>query len=314
MELLLTQIVESDLAMRFVAKTLLEYTQLRDSMHERRLPVPITVRLRKDGKYEIIDGIQRYAAAKELEWETITAEVVEATDDEAMIMALKLNGISVPPAPLEYAHQLRKLLSRNPEWTVGYLAGTIGQPRDWVLKQLDLMKLHPQVQADVDAGRITVRNAYLLSRAPQTWHLEFREAAAVLSYEEFAAKLLPPLKAWRYRVTLGRQKEDAPFEPIASVRSMKILRSALDKPSVADMLVVENKCVTFADAFRLGVAWALNLDPASQQAQRVAAQRKLESLQRQEDRRIRRRRREAGNPKTLDQLSISKSSFKEPKE
>jgi len=283
-------------------------------MHERRLPVPITVRLREDGRYEIIDGIQRYAAAKELEWETIPAEVVQATDDEAMIMALRLNGISVPPKPVEYAHQLRKILSRNPEWTVGYLAGTINQPRDWVIRQLDLMKLHPQVQKDVDAGRITVRNAYMLSRAPQTWHLEFREAAAVLSYDEFCAKLLPPLKAWRNRIVQGRQKVDEPFQPVASVRSMKVLRSALDKPSVADILVVENKCVTFADAFRLGVAWALNLDPAAVQAQSVAAQRKLEKLQQQEDRRIRRRRREAGNPPSINQIPISKSSFKEPKE
>jgi ParB family chromosome partitioning protein len=314
MDIPLSEIVESDLAMRFVDKTRLEYTQLRDSMALDELLVPIVVRQRADGLYEIIDGIQRYAAAKELEWTAIRAEVKQVDDDKAMILVLKLNGINVPPRPIEYAHQLRKLLSRNPEWTVGYLAGVIGQPRDWVIRQLDLMKLHPLIQKDVDAGRITVRNAYLLSRAPQTWHPEYREAAAVMTFEDFCKHLLPPLKAWRSRLIQSQQKAEMSFEPVASVRSIKILRSALDKPSVADMLVIENKCVTLADAFRLGVAWALNLDPASVQAQRLAAQRKFDKLQQVEDRRKRRRRREAGNPPDIDKIPISKSSFKEPKE
>ena len=314
MDIALTDIVESDLAMRFVDKTRLEYIQLRDSMALDEQLIAIIVRQRADGKYEIIDGIQRYAAAKDLEWKTIRVEVKNVTDDKAMVLVLKLNGINVPPKPIEYAYQLRKLLSRNPEWTVGYLAGVIGQPRDWVVRQLDLMRLHPQIQKDVDAGRITVRNAYLLSRAPQTWHLEYREAAAVMTFEEFCEKLLPPLKAWRSRLIQGQQKQEMSFEPIASVRSIKILRAALDKPSVADMMVIENKCVSMADAFRLGVAWALNLDPASAQAQRLAAQRKYEKLQQVEDRRKRRRRREAGHPPDIDQIPISKSSFKEPKE
>lgn len=314
MDIPLKQIIVNDIALRFVDKTRLEYEQLRDSMQHDKLLVNIIVRARSDGKYEIIDGVQRYSAAQELGWETIAADVREATDDEALILGLKLNGISIPPRPLEYAQQLRRLLARNPEWTIGYLAGVLNQPTDWVVRQLNLMKLHPTIQRDMEAGRITGRNAYLLSLAPKTWHLEYREAAAVLTFDEFQAKLVPPLKAWRSRVIRGHLREEMNFEPIASVRAIKILRAALDKPSVADMMVIENKCVSLADAFRLGVAWAINLDPASQQAQRLAAQQKFEKLQQVEGRRKRRRKREAGNPDSIFEIQIPKSSFKEPKE
>jgi len=306
MDLPLSEIVESGVAMRFVDKTRIEYTQLRDSMHLDKQLIPICVRLRADGKHEIIDGLQRYAAAKDLGWKFIRVEVRDVTDDEALLQSIKMNSLSIEPKPLDYAAQIRALLCRNPGWSIGTLAGKLNQPTGWVLKQLDLLKLHPKIQADVNGGRICLQSAWLLSNAPKTWHLEYREDAMILTADEFREKLIPQLKQWRKRILSGKQKmEIEEFQPIASVRSMKILRAALDKPSVADRMVVENNCETLADAFRLGIAWAMNLDPVSAQAQRVVAQRKHETLLRLEARRRRERSRKAGQPEPIDPNSIS---------
>ena len=43
--------------------------ELKESMKEIRLLTPIIVRPAKDGKYEIIDGLHRYAAAKKFRME-----------------------------------------------------------------------------------------------------------------------------------------------------------------------------------------------------------------------------------------------------
>jgi ParB/RepB/Spo0J family partition protein len=294
MDLLLSEIVESEIAMRFLDRDRIEYTQLRDSIANSKWIKPILVRLRHDGKYEIIDGLHRYSIAKELEWTTIPVQITEATDDEAMRLGIVANAVSVTPKPAEYAYQLRRLCARNPDWTVGYIAGLVCQTPAWIRAQLDLLKLTEKVQRDVDAGRIPVKSAYVLSRCPKTWHEELREDAALLSVEQFQAKVTPILRDYNQRIKNGKPLQEPTFEPVASVRSMKVLKAALDKPSVADTLVLEGQCQTLADAFRLGVAWALQLDPAAAQQQRLNAQRKRDKFDRAERRRRKERALKAG--------------------
>jgi ParB/RepB/Spo0J family partition protein len=314
MDLALSEIVESGAALRFVNKRCLEYTQLRDSMRDDKQLVPIEVRRRADGKYEIIDGLHRYACAKDLGWKFLRAEVKEATDDEVLIQSIKMNSLGVPVSPREYACQIRTLLSRNPDWTLGRLAGVLSQPLDWVKTQLSLLRLDPKIQRDLDTGRISLQHGHILAKCPKTWQLEFREDALILSAKELDAKITPLLVQWHAGLLTGRIKKTLDFEPIAFVRPMRILKAALDKPSVADRMVVESKPETMADAFRLGVAWVLSLDPATVQARRVVAQRKHDKMLRLEERQRKERRKKAGNPEPLDLDSISNSISEEPKE
>ena len=280
--------------MRFLDRDRLEYAQLRDAIASSKWIKPILVRRRKDGKYEIIDGLHRFYIAKELEWTTIPVQVTEADDDEAMRLAVMANATAVHPKPVEYAYQLRRLAARNPEWTLGYLAGLVCQTPAWVKQQLDLLRLDDKLQKDVDAGRINLQSAYILSLAPKTWQVEYREEAMICSTAELKQKLLPQLKAYRQRLMLGKVKQDIPFEPIPTVRPIKVLTAALDKPSIADILVLEGQVSTTADAFRLGVAWALQLDPAAVQQQRLDAARKREKLDRVAARRKKERELKAG--------------------
>lgn len=286
--------------MRFVDKTALEYTQLKDAMRRMEWCEPIIVRTRMDGKFEIVHGLKRYTIAKDLGWNIIPAEIREVNDDDAIRLAIMANAVKTDPKPVEYAHQIRQLLARNPDdCTAGYVAGMLCQPVDWVKKQLGLLLLDPKVQRDVDAGRIKLQNAYTLSLCPKTWQLEWREKAMILTAEELRAEVIPLLKQWRQKIIAGKPKREFNFEPVANLRSMKILKAGLDNPGVADRMVKEVKCDTQADAFRLGVAWALCLDPAAAQAQRLAALRKHEKLEQAETRRRKERNIKAGSPKPL---------------
>jgi hypothetical protein len=181
---------------------------------------------------------------------------------------------------VEYAYQLRRLAARNPDWTLGYLAGLVCQTPAWVKQQLDLLKLDDKIQKDVDAGRINLQSAYILSLAPKAWQLEFREDAMICSTAELKQKLIPLLKEYRMRIAQRKIKEEPEFRPVAVCRPMRVLKAALDKPSVADTMVIDGQVKTLADAFRLGVAWAIQLDPASVQQQRLNAARKREKLER----------------------------------
>lgn len=308
MDLLLSDIVESEIAMRFLDRERIEYTQLRDAISSSKWIKPILVRKRQDGKYEIVDGLHRYSVARELGWTTIPAQLTDATDDEAMRLGIMANAVSVTPRPAEYAYQLRRLAARNPHWTVGYIAGLICQTPAWVRQQLNLLKLDEKVQRDVDAGRMNVQSAYLMSLCPKTWQLEFREDALALTTNELKAKITPLLRDWHKRVRNGRYKNPPKFEPIPMVRPMKVLLAALDKPSIADILVLQGQCDTTAAAFRLGVAWALTLDPAAVQQQRLDAERRREKIDRADARRRKERELKAGKidlqtPSSLNPVS-----------
>lgn len=292
--MLLSEIVESEIAMRFLDRERIEYTQLRDSIASSKWIKPILVRLRTDGNYEIIDGLHRYAIAKELEWPTIPAQITEADDDEAMRLGILSNAVSVAPKPAEYAYQIRRLCARNPEWTIGYIAGLVCQTPLWVRQQLSLLRLDEKVQRDVDAGRINAKSAFVISLCPKTWHEDLREDAALLPTDQFKAKVTPLLKDYKQRIRNGKPLQAPTFEPVAACRPMKVMKAALDKPSVADILVLQGQCQTLADAFRLGVAWALQLDPAAAQQQRLNAARKREKFDRAERRRRKERELKAG--------------------
>jgi len=294
-------IMESEIAMRFADTTCLEYEQLRDAIRTSNWMRPILTRKRADGKYEILDGLHRYCIAKDLEWPTVPVEIFEGIgDDEAMIVGIKANAVSVHPKPAEYAAAIRRLAARHPEWTVGYLAGVLCKPTGWVKDQLKLLKLIEVIQRDVDSGRINLQSAFILSCCPKSWQTQFREDAAMLTTSELRAKVMPLLRAYHQRLASGKIDPEPPvFQPVASVRPIRVLKAALDKPSIADTIVLDPQCVTKADAFRLGVAWALRLDPESVQHQRLVAGRKQQQIEEADARRRKARSKRAGDMPTF---------------
>lgn len=65
--------------------------QLIESIKERGIITPATVRLKDDGRYELISGHRRKRACELAGFETLRCEVVDLTKDEATILMVESN-------------------------------------------------------------------------------------------------------------------------------------------------------------------------------------------------------------------------------
>ena len=65
--------------------------QLVESVKERGIITPVTLRQKEDGRYEIVSGHRRRKACELAGLETVPAEVKELTRDEAIILMVESN-------------------------------------------------------------------------------------------------------------------------------------------------------------------------------------------------------------------------------
>lgn len=65
--------------------------QLVESIKERGVITPATVRQKEDGRYELVSGHRRKKACELAGFETLRCEVVELTRDEATILMVESN-------------------------------------------------------------------------------------------------------------------------------------------------------------------------------------------------------------------------------
>ena len=65
--------------------------QLVESVKERGIITPVTLRPKEDGRYEIVSGHRRKKACELAGFETVKAEVREMTRDEAIILMVESN-------------------------------------------------------------------------------------------------------------------------------------------------------------------------------------------------------------------------------
>jgi ParB family chromosome partitioning protein len=135
---------------------------------------PIVVRRRGDG-YEILVGERRWRAARQAGLARVPAIVREASDAEAIELALVENLLRENLNPLEEAEAYHRLMAEF-GWTQEDLAGRIGKDRSSIANALRLRRLPEPIQEDLRAGRLTMGHARaLLGLATPTAQLRVRE-------------------------------------------------------------------------------------------------------------------------------------------
>ena len=87
----------------------LEMNELVDSIRESGVIVPLIVRSRPEGGYEIISGHRRCEACRELGIEKVPVRVQELTDDEATILMVNSNiqREHVLPSEKAFAYRMK---------------------------------------------------------------------------------------------------------------------------------------------------------------------------------------------------------------
>ena len=153
--------------------------QLVESVKERGVITPATVRQKEDGRYELVSGHRRKRACELVGFETLRSEIVDLNRDEATILMVESNfqRSEILPSEKAFAYKMRlEAMKRQGERTdltlspVGTklrtadeLAQECGDSRNQIHRYVRLTNLVPELLEFVDEGRIKMRPAVELS-------------------------------------------------------------------------------------------------------------------------------------------------------
>src|SRR5437667_9635158 len=140
-----------------------ELDELAASIKEHGIIQPVVVRSLHGAKdtYEIIAGERRWRAAQRAALHEIPIVVLEATDGEALELAIIENVQRTDLNPLEEAAGYQALASEY-EHTHDDIARIVGKSRSHVTNTLRLLKLPEPVKAYIHAGKISAGAARML--------------------------------------------------------------------------------------------------------------------------------------------------------
>jgi len=138
---------------------------LAESVRRQGVIQPLLVRPRGVGGYEIVAGERRWRAAQRAGLHEVPIVPVEASDSEALELAIIENVQRSDLNPLEEAGGYQALASEY-RHSHDDIAKIVGKSRSHVTNTLRLLKLPEPVKAYINAGKITAGAARMLVGAP----------------------------------------------------------------------------------------------------------------------------------------------------
>jgi ParB family transcriptional regulator, chromosome partitioning protein len=176
---------------------------------------PVVVR-RITGGYQLIAGERRWRAARAAGLTQIPGIVREATDAEALELALVENLLREDLNPMEEAEAYQRLIGEF-SWTQEELGGRVGRDRSSIANALRLLRLPEAIQEDLRAGRLTMGHARAVLALP-----EERDQLAL------RAEILA--HSWTVRATEAKvQKHRAPGTVRPGSPELRALEEALQR-------------------------------------------------------------------------------------
>lgn len=155
--------------------------QLVESVKERGLITPVTLRKKEDGRYEIVSGHRRTKACELAGLDTVKAEVKELTRDEAIILMVESNlqRSKILPSEKAYSYKMRleamkrqgqrsdltsdPMEPKSGERSNKALSDEVGDSTSQIKRYIRLTELQPNILEMVDEGKIAFRPAVEIS-------------------------------------------------------------------------------------------------------------------------------------------------------
>ena len=158
--------------------------QLVESVKERGVITPATVRQKEDGRYELVSGHRRKRACELAGFETLRSEIVDLNRDEATILMVESNfqRSEILPSEKAFAYKMRleamkkqgqrtdltstplvEKLAGKDALSVSRIGEEVGESREQIRRYIRLTNLVPELLEFVDEGRIKMRPAVELS-------------------------------------------------------------------------------------------------------------------------------------------------------
>ena len=189
--------------------------QLVQSIKERGIITPVTLRPKEDGRYEIVSGHRRKKACELAGLDTVKAEVREMTRDEAIILKVESNlqRSTILPSEKAFSYKMRleamkrqagrpsqgnySPLGNNSLGTKSSdeMAEEVGESKNTIFRYIRLTELIPELLQLVDESRIAFRPAVELS------YLKKEEQTALLeeiSYTDATPSLAQAIKMKKF--------------------------------------------------------------------------------------------------------------------
>lgn len=165
-----------------------ELDELAASLRERGIIQPIVVRQPRGatGDYEIIAGERRWRAAQRAGLHEVPVVVVEATDAEALQLAIIENVQRADLNALEEAQGYRALIDEYGN-SQEDIAKIVGKSRSYVANTLRLLKLSDTVKAYIHSGKLTAGHGRMLIGEPNADELAEEIIARELNVRQVEA-------------------------------------------------------------------------------------------------------------------------------
>ena len=188
--------------------------QLVESIKRNGVMTPATVRLKEDGRYELISGHRRKKACEIAGLETLKCEVKELTRDEAIIVMVESNlqRSTILPSEKAFAYKMRlEAMNRQGQRTdltcspVGNklqgrkssdeLAEKVGESKNQIFRYIRLTELVPEILQMVDERQIAFRPAVELSYLSDEQQYSLLEA---MQYNDATPSLAQAIKMKKF--------------------------------------------------------------------------------------------------------------------
>ena len=185
--------------------------QLVESIKRNGVMTPATVRLKEDGRYELISGHRRKKACELAGLETLKCEVKDLTRDEAIIIMVESNlqRSVILPSEKAFAYKMRlEAMKRQGERTDltsapmvqkltsrEKIAEKSGDSHEQVRRFIRLTKLVPEILQMVDEKQIAFRPAVEISYLAEEQQYTLLEA---MSYNDATPSLAQAIKMKKF--------------------------------------------------------------------------------------------------------------------
>ena len=184
--------------------------QLIQSIKERGIITPVTLRPKEDGRYEIVSGHRRKKACELAGLDTVKAEVREMTRDEAIILMVESNlqRSTILPSEKAFSYKMRlEAMNRQgqrndltsgpvlPKFSRDALGDKAEESGRQVSRYIRLTELIPELLQLVDESRIAFRPAVELSYLKKEEQTELLEE---ISYTDATPSLAQAIKMKKF--------------------------------------------------------------------------------------------------------------------
>ena len=189
--------------------------QLVESIKRNGVMTPATVRLKEDGRYELVSGHRRKKACELAGLETLKCEVKELTRDEAIIVMVESNlqRSTILPSEKAFAYKMRleamkRQAGRPPKENASPVATNfskgrsdeelgelVGESKDQIRRYIRLPELVPEILQMGDERQIAFRPAVEISYLSEEQQYTLLEA---MEYNDATPSLAQAIKMKKF--------------------------------------------------------------------------------------------------------------------